>query len=334
MPDDAEQLESQIQEAARRLRAGRLVAFPTETVYGLGADALSEAAVARVFAAKGRPSHNPLIVHVASIEMAKRVTAAWPAEAQELAQAFWPGPLTIVLPKHESVPGIVTAGGPTVAVRRPRHPIAQRLLEAFNGPMVGPSANLSGFVSPTTAWHVHQAFADKDVLVLDGGPCEVGIESTVVSLASAEQPGVRVLRPGAITSDDLSRVLGVKIGKGAKASGAAGAPLQSPGQLDQHYAPHAPAVLVDAKQLQKVLREAQGPCVVLGPLITSVPRQHRVIPMPQDARAYASRLYAALREADAVEPTLIAVLKPPVVKGAPDEELWKAVMDRLKRATS
>ena len=175
--------------AAQRLREGRLVAFPTETVYGLGADALSEPAVARVFAAKGRPSHNPLIVHVSSIEMAQRVVKEWTREADALARAFWPGPLTLVLEKAACVPGSVTGNGPNVAVRWPRHPVAAALIESFGGPIVGPSANPSGFVSPTTAWHVHQAFAGMDVLVLDGGPCEVGIESTVVSLVG----GTRVL---------------------------------------------------------------------------------------------------------------------------------------------
>ncbi len=323
----------EIAAAAERLKHGRLVAFPTETVYGLGADALSEAAVARVFAAKGRPSNNPLIVHVDSIAMAKRVVKEWPEGAEALAKAFWPGPLTIVLPKADNVPGLVTGDGPNVAVRAPKHPVALALIGAFGGPIVGPSANKSGFVSPTTAWHVHQEFADADVMVLDGGACEVGIESTVVSLVGAP----RVLRPGAISAAEISAVLGVKVAEGkAKtlASGLASGTLESPGQLASHYAPRSPAVLVDAAKLQKALREAEGPCVVLGPLLTSLPRQHRVIPMPMDAKAYASRVYAALREADALMPALIAIVKPTVVKGAADEALWRAIMDRLKRATA
>jgi len=327
----------EIAAAAERLKAGRLVAFPTETVYGLGADALSGAAVARVFAAKGRPSNNPLIVHVDSIAMAKRVVQSWPEGAEALAKAFWPGPLTIVLPKAECVPGLVTGDGPNVAVRAPKHPIALALIGAFGGPMVGPSANKSGFVSPTTAWHVHQEFADADVMVLDGGACEVGIESTVVSLVGSP----RVLRPGAISAAEISAVLGVKVAEGkgktlasGLASGTQKDAMESPGQLASHYAPRSPAVLVDAAKLQKALREAEGPCVVLGPLLTSLPRQHRVIPMPMDARAYASRVYAALREADALMPAMIAIVKPTVVKGAADEALWRAIMDRLKRATA
>lgn len=320
--------------AADRLRAGRLVAFPTETVYGLGADALNEAAVARVFSAKGRPSNNPLIAHIASIAMAQRVVKDWPKEADLLARAFWPGPLTIVLPKADAVPANVTGNGPNVAVRWPRHPTAEALIREFNGPLVGPSANKSGLVSPTTAWHVHESFADADVLVLDGGPCEVGIESTVVSLVD----GVRILRLGAVSAEEIAAVLGVKVTDGTRKSpnGPAGnaGPMSSPGQLDSHYAPHAPAILVDAAKLKRALEEAEGPCVVLGPLLTSVPRQHRVIPMPMDAAAYASRLYAALREADALQPALIAVVKPAITKGAPDEPMWKAVMDRLKRATT
>jgi L-threonylcarbamoyladenylate synthase len=323
----------EIAAAAERLRAGRLVAFPTETVYGLGADALNAAAVARVFAAKGRPSNNPLIVHVDSIAMTKRVVQSWPEGAEALAKAFWPGPLTIVLPKSENVPASVTGDGPNVAVRAPKHPVALALIGAFGGPIVGPSANKSGFVSPTTAWHVHQEFADADVMVLDGGACEVGIESTVVSLASVGVGSPRVLRPGAISAAEISAVLGVKVAEG-KGKAVEGAPLHSPGQLASHYAPRSPAMLVDASKLLKALREAEGPCVVLGPLLTSVPRQHRVIPMPLDARAYASRVYAALREADALMPAMIAIVKPTVVKGAEDEALWRAIMDRLKRATT
>lgn len=333
----------EIAAAAERLKSGRLVAFPTETVYGLGADAMSEAAVARVFAAKGRPSNNPLIVHVDSIAMAKHVAKEWPESAEALAKAFWPGPLTIVLPKAENVPNVVTADGPNVAVRSPKHPVAIALIGAFGGPIVGPSANKSGFVSPTTAWHVHQEFADADVMVLDGGACEVGIESTVVSLVG----GPRVLRPGAISAAEISAVLGVKVTEGKSrtlASGlTSGTPdtksgkkgaMESPGQLASHYSPRSPAVLVDAAKLQKALREANGPCVVLGPLLTSLPRQHRVIPMPMDAKAYASRVYAALREADALMPAMIAIVRPTVVKGAADEALWRAIMDRLKRATA
>jgi L-threonylcarbamoyladenylate synthase len=250
-----------------------------------------------------------------------------------LALAFWPGPLTIVLEKAEGVPLNVTAGGANVAVRWPRHAVAAALIREFGGPIVGPSANKSGEVSPTTAWHVHQGFAGSDVLVLDGGACEVGIESTVVSLVG----GVRVLRLGAVSAEQISSVLGVKVSEGNKktlARGLASGTLESPGQMESHYAPRARAVLVEAGKLERVLREADGACVVLGPLLTSVARQHRVIPMPMNAAAYAARLYAALREADAVQPSLIAIVKPVVTKGAADESMWKAVMDRLKRATA
>lgn len=328
--------DEEVRLAARRLREGRLVAFPTETVYGLGADALNEEAVARVFAAKGRPASNPLIVHVASIEMARRVVKEWTREAEALARAFWPGPLTIVLEKSEGVPRNVTAGGANVAVRWPRHPVSTRLIEEFGGPIVGPSANKSGEVSPTTAWHVHQGFADADVMVLDGGPCEVGIESTVVSLVGP----VRVLRLGAVSAEQISTVLGKKVSEGRRKAltggpiGGTGSAVESPGQMESHYAPHSPAVLVEAGKLERLLREADGPCVVLGPLLTSVGRQHRVIPMPMDAPAYAARLYAALREADAVQPRMIAIVKPVVVKGSPGGEMWKAILDRLKRATA
>ncbi len=234
----------QISRAAARLRAGGVVAFPTETVYGLGADALREEAVARVFALKGRPPTNPLIVHVLDEAMARSVCSRWPAGAARLARAHWPGPLTIVVPRAEHVPRVVTSGGETVAVRCPDHPVALALLEAFGGALVGPSANRSGMVSPTTADHVRESFGEDDALTLDGGACRVGIESTVVSLAGARPV---VLRPGAISPEMLALALGEDVVAGALREPGAradpGAPLASPGMLPSHYAPRAPALL-------------------------------------------------------------------------------------------
>lgn len=310
--------------AVVRLKAGGLVAFPTETVYGLGADALNTEAVARVFRVKGRPSNNPLIVHVSTIEMARTLTTAWDERCESLARGFWPGPLTLVLPKAASVPDVVTAGGPNVAIRMPRHPLALELITALGRPIVGPSANPSGRVSPTTAEHVRDAFKPKDVLVLDGGACDVGIESTVISLAG-KMP--RILRPGAISREELERVLGVKVAIGSREAKQSGEALESPGQLAHHYAPSTPAVLCDADELAEVLDEADGRAIVLGPLLTRVRLPHVLMPMPMDPAAYATRLYAALREADAEMPALIVVLRP-----IGETEAWRAVIDRLERA--
>src|SRR5580658_8110371 len=188
-----------IKEAADRIRAGGLVAFPTETVYGLGANALDAAAVQRIFELKGRPASSPLIVHVASLEMARQVAAEWPPIVEELAQKWWPGPLTLVLPKKTAIPGIVTAGLTTVGIRMPNHPLALELIEQAGVPIAAPSANRFGELSPTTAEHVRAAFG-SEVDVLDGGPCQVGIESTVVAVDGG---GLKLLRPGMISLGDL-----------------------------------------------------------------------------------------------------------------------------------
>lgn len=309
---------SSVVAAAARLRAGGLVAFPTETVYGLGADAMNPAAVRAVFALKGRPSNNPLIVHVADEAMARRVAREWPEDAGKLAAAFWPGPLTIVVPKAAGVPDEVSAGGPTVAVRCPAHEVTLALLREFGGPLVGPSANPSGFISPTTAAHVREAFTEAQVLVLDGGPCRGGIESTVVSLSPSP---ARVLRPGLVSAAQIAAVLGREVGEGGGAHG--GGALPSPGMLDVHYAPRTRAVMMDAAQIAGV----KGRAVVLA--ISAVEAPHRVIRMPADAAGYAARLYAALREADALGPDLIVVERPPL-----DGPIWRAVADRLGRAVS
>ncbi|MEM0983731.1 MAG: L-threonylcarbamoyladenylate synthase [Planctomycetota bacterium] len=309
--------------AAERLGQGGLVAFPTETVYGLGADTLSEEAVARVFEAKGRPKANPLIVHVSSEAMAGRVVAAWSAEAQKLAKAFWPGPLTIVLPRSERVPSIVTAGADTVAVRCPDHEVAFTLIESFGGPLVGPSANRSGGVSPTRAEHVRGVWPENEVMVLDGGPCRAGIESTVISLVGDPV----VLRPGVVGVDTLEVALGADIaidhGDGSRGS---------PGRVGPHYRPTAPVYLVDDLADVDTLGE---PCVVLSPPGTPVTVQppNAVIQMPAAAADYAAELYAALREADAFGPASIAVCRPPETGGdSTDAAIWLAIRERLGRA--
>lgn len=318
-PDD------QIAAAADRLRAGRVVAFPTETVYGLGADALNEAAVARVFELKGRPSVNPLIVHVDGPAMARQVAGDWPDEADQLAEAFWPGPLTMVLPKGEAVPDVVTAGGPTVAVRAPDHAVTLDLIGSFGGPIVGPSANRSGGISPTRAAHVQGVWPDDDVLVLDGGPCRAGIESTVLDLAHR-----RVLRPGVIGAGEIAAVIGAPVDSGGRASG----PAASPGLVGPHYRPSAPCVAAgDLVDVSAAIASAGGPVVVIsGPGVpVAVDPPHSSVAMPGDAEAYAAELYAALREADALSPASIVVVTPGETSN-PEGAVWAAIRERLSRA--
>ena len=355
--------------AAEHLRRGGLVAFPTETVYGLGADALNPDAVARVFAAKGRPSHNPLIVHVDGPAMAQTLVERWTADARKLAEAFWPGPLSIVLPKHASVPDCVTGGGPNVALRCPDHELARALIRATGRPLVGPSANKSGFVSPTAAEHVMREFpgavllqAGREtavartvvpldtVLVLDGGPCSRGIESTVVKPPAAIGDRVIVLRPGFISADQIAAVLGRSVEVAPPtpptspdpASPSAQSHLDSPGLLDRHYAPRTPAFRFTAAQWPEVLEllldlpaelqpgdgaEARSAVLTLGS--RSVPSPHARVAMPTDPRQYAARLYAALREAD--DERLAAILiETPATNADP---LWAAITDRVRRAT-
>lgn len=308
------------------LRAGGVVAFPTETVYGLGADALDAAAVRRVFELKGRPPTNPLIVHVSGEAMARRVAAHWPPEASRLAQAFWPGPLTLVLPKAAHVPPEVTAGGPTVALRCPDHRVTLALLDAFAHPLVGPSANPSGGVSPTTAEHVREAFEASRVYVLEGGPCRGGIESTVLDLTSSPPC---ILRPGPISAAQIAAVLGGPVAEHPLPGDvpASGAVARSPGLHPVHYAPRARAVLFERQHLADMLARTHRAVVITHSGLTVSP-PHQIIRMPASAPGYAARLYAALREADALRPDLIAIERPPA-----DDPLWRAILDRLTRAT-
>jgi L-threonylcarbamoyladenylate synthase len=326
----------EIARAVEILVRGGVIAFPTETVYGLGADAFSADAVAQVFRLKGRPSHNPLIVHVSGEAVAGECAGHWPSEAHRLARMFWPGPLTIVVPRSARVPDVVSGGGPTVALRCPDHHLTLALLETFGGPLVGPSANRSGQVSPTTAAHVRESFSADDVYVLDGGPCRGGIESTVVTLAEARP---RILRPGLVSAEELEIVLGCPVESPAPGEVHSGpAPSPSPGMLGSHYAPAAPAVLFQAEHWPDVITGLDGPAVVLAISPLAVPQGHTVIDMPGEAGAYAARLYAALREADALRPVLIAIERPPGVgdTSAPScqRAIWQAVMDRLRRATA
>jgi L-threonylcarbamoyladenylate synthase len=279
--------------------------------------------VRRVFELKGRPSFNPLIVHVSGEEMARTAAAEWPDEASRLARAFWPGPLTIVVPKADRVPMVVTGGGPTVAVRCPDHHVTLALLEAFGGPLVGPSANPSGRVSPTSAQHVREAFGERDVYVLEGGSCRGGIESTVITLAG---PTPRILRPGLIGAEALSIALGHPVDEALPRDAPEG-PAPSPGLQAVHYAPRTRAVLFASSQLDSVLASTPRAAVLTHSLL-NVPGPHMALPMPAEPGGYAARLYAALREADSLGPDLIAIERPPETRG-----VWGAIADRLARAT-
>jgi L-threonylcarbamoyladenylate synthase len=318
-----------IAEAARLIRAGRLVAFPTETVYGLGANALDEAAVRRIFTAKGRPSFNPVISHVATADAARALVTAWPQAAERLAERFWPGPLTLVLPKRSIVPDAATAGLPAVAVRVPAHPVAQALLLATELPIAAPSANRYTQVSPTTAQHVEKALGDRVDLILDGGPTAVGIESTVVDL-TGERP--RLLRPGTIDPAALGEVLG-EVPTRAATPLRADAPRLAPGMVERHYAPRAAVWLFEPARGPEVaarVHAVQADGRTVGALLLSAPPPElpidRPITMPDDPARYARRLYAALHELDDAGCGVILAERPPA------DERWVGVRDRLERA--
>ncbi len=318
-----------LEQAARVLRGGGLVAFPTETVYGLGAHALDPAAVGRIYHAKGRPGYNPLIVHAADADAARALASAWPEEAERLAGAFWPGPLTLVLPKHDSIPHSVTAGLPSVALRVPAHRVAHALLRAAGIPVAAPSANRSTGVSPTTAEHVVRSLGDRVDVIVDGGPCPVGIESTVLSLAG---PRPTLLRPGTISVDDLRPIIGdVALPSSAPDATAA---RPSPGMLDRHYAPRASIRILPPGGRARMLAEAGGEVDegrrIGGLMMMSVddPRIAPVVRMPDDPAGYASRLYAALHELDDAGCDVILIDQPP------DTPAWAGVRDRLRRAAT
>jgi L-threonylcarbamoyladenylate synthase len=317
-----------IAEAARVLRGGGLVAFPTETVYGLGANALDAAAVARIFDAKGRPANNPLIVHVADSGAARQVTADWPASAELLARRFWPGPLTLVLRKRDIVPDIVTAKGPTVAVRVPAHPVAQALVRAAGVPIAAPSANRSTELSPTRAEHVLRGLDGRIDLLLDGGPTTGGIESTVLDL-TASPP--RLLRPGLVGAAELEAVLG-PLNRTQPARGEATQALPSPGMLPRHYAPRTPLECVEIREAERIATlVAEGRRIGWVTFITPRSAQRPgVLPrvLPADPAGYSAQLYAVLHELDAAGLDRILVTLPP------DTEEWLAVRDRLRRAAS
>jgi len=309
--------ERTIAEAARLIRAGALVAFPTETVYGLGADATDGQAVARIFAAKGRPSFNPLISHVADLAAAQKL-ATFDPDSLALAAVFWPGPLTLVLPRRPDCPvsDLATAGLDTIAIRMPSHPVAMALLAAADVPVAGPSANRSGHVSPTTAQHVADDLGDSVAMILDGGPTDHGLESTVVSCTP---DGVRLLRPGAVTAEEIERIVRRPIIRPAETSPAT---PQSPGQLESHYAPRA-TVRLEATDV----RPGEG-LLAFGPRVPQHDGPTINLSAAGDLIEAAGTLFAALRYLDARGISGIAVM--PI----PQDGLGEAINDRLKRAAA
>ncbi len=322
-----------IAEASRVLRGGGLVAMPTETVYGLAADAGSEQAVAKIFAAKGRPSYNPLIVHIPAPDEANAGADLSQSSEQyyALAEAFWPGPLTLVLPKRETgceIANIVTAGGSTVAFRMPNHPVALALIRASCN-LAAPSANRSEAVSPTRPEHVAESLGDAVDLILDGGPCHVGLESTVLSLVDPNTP--RLLRPGAISQEQIAAVLGLMPAYTPASAAPEDAPLASPGQMRRHYAPKKQLIIVNDFSRTSL----QGGIGVIARAAdidaTGMPLSptNALRLMPSDPEGYSRDLYAALREMDD-DPAVKTI----ILCSVPDSPEWLAVRDRLSRASA
>lgn len=306
----------EVRQAAELLRRGRLVAFPTETVYGLGADASNAAAMAHLYSVKGRPGNHPVIVHFADAQQAFEWAREVPEAARKLAEKFWPGPLTLILKRAAKVGDFVTGGQDTVGLRVPAHPLAHELLAAFGGGLAAPSANRFGRVSPTTAGHVRDDLGPDVDLILDGGPCGVGIESTIVDLSRGRPV---LLRPGRIGAAELEAVIGEPV-----TVPDAEAPRVS-GSLPAHYAPHTPARLVATEALDAEIARLGTDAAVLA---FSAPddRVDFWVRLPKDPAAYAQKLYAALRELDGTGSKMLLIESPP------DSPEWRAVLDRLRRA--
>ena len=326
LPVDPEHPSPQvIAAAAEVIRRGGLVAFPTETVYGLGADALSEAAVLGIFAAKGRPSYNPIIAHVASVEHAQALVTRWPDTAGRLAAAFWPGPLTLVLPRAPHVPLALTAGRDSVAVRMPAHPVALALIVAADRPIAAPSANRFTELSPTTADHVERGLGERVDMILDGGAAQVGIESTVVDLS---RESAVLLRPGTLSRAAIERVLGATLGDPVPAAHATEA-RPAPGMIDRHYAPRARVVLTAPADVAITITREIAAGKRVGAIVVGADAPGAVVlqRLPSDAPGYAHELYAAMHALDDAGCDVACIELPP---NAPE---WAGVNDRLRRAS-
>lgn len=320
-----------VRRAAEALRAGEVVALPTETVYGLAANALDAAAVEKIFQIKGRPAHNPIIVHIVGLEMARRCVSEWPAAADRLATSFWPGPLTLVLPRAGEIPDNVTAGGSTVGVRWPGHPFIQAVIRECGFPLAAPSANPSNQISPTNAQHVRKSLGGKIRLIVDGGQSQVGIESTVLDVTVTPP---RVLRPGMIHEESLRAALGEAWSAECGVRNEDGV-LRSPGMLEKHYSPKARLVILpwtddaDLRQQLETRNSKLETCHIIA---------HTVIPLgggfggvsviPHDAEAFARAIYAELHHCDESAAEWI------VVEALPRTPEWRAVADRLRRAAA
>jgi L-threonylcarbamoyladenylate synthase len=316
--------------AVGALRSGGIVAVPTETVYGLAANAFSAEAVAAIYAAKGRPAHNPVIVHVASAAMARECCTEWTDLADRLAARFWPGPLTLVLPRSERIPGIVSAGGRTVGLRWPSHPFMQAVIRGCGFPLAAPSANPSDRLSPTAADHVFAGLGDRIPLIVDGGQCAVGIESTVVDVSG---PVPRILRPGVITAAQIAGAAGTHGNAGGES--AEGGPLRSPGLLAKHYSPRARLRVLGWSDDADLARQI-APALVAGERVhilshTRIPDADRfpnVSFIPDDPEAFARAIYGYLHACDDHGAGLI------VVEALPAGDAWDGIRDRLARASA
>jgi L-threonylcarbamoyladenylate synthase len=329
LPTDTPGLfQAAVRRSAELLRAGEVVALPTETVYGLAANALDPQGVERIFQVKGRPAHNPIIIHVASLEMAKRCVANWPVLASRLAKAFWPGPLTLVLERAQDIPPILTAGGTTVGVRWPNHPLTQAVIRECGFPLAAPSANPSNRVSPTLAEHVLKSLGDKIKLIVDGGPTQVGLESSVLDI-SVWPP--RLLRPGMIHEQAILAVIGELVVGATESSEI----LRSPGLLKKHYSPKAKLVVWSWRNEAELEAQIAGSGVqkpgIHVIVHTQIPAGRgfgRVSVIPHDPIAFARALYAELHQCDEAGAELI------VVEALPDAPEWRAIADRLRRAAA
>lgn len=312
-----------IQHAVKLLKAGKLVAIPTETVYGLAADANNPKAIAKIFKAKGRPSSHPLIVHISSDKELKNWAIDIPKVAYKLTKKFWPGPLTLILKKAPHVASIITGGQNTVAIRCPNHPLTQTLLKAFKSGLVAPSANRFGHVSPTTAEHVKSDLGKKVDYILNGGPCKIGIESTILDL-TVDPPNI--LRPGMISAKALSQVLKKRISFYDSKT-------RAPGSLPKHYSPKTPAILVKSKEIISSINQAKRKKIVvlarkeMPKLIRESFKKMQWFVLPKTPNDYAQTLYEKLREADRFKYDLI------MIEDVPNKPEWVAIKDRLNRAT-
>ena len=314
--------------AVEWLRSGEPVGLPTETVYGLAADASNAAAVSKIFAAKGRPADHPLIVHVASIDAAKAWAADWPEAANILADAFWPGPMTLIVKRAAHVLDAVTGGQDTVGLRVPSHPVARAVLELLDGEhrgLAAPSANQFGQVSPTTAAHVAAEFPDRLLMILDGGACEVGVESTIIDVSG---DAVRVLRPGRVRTSEIEQVLGATLAERGEDA------HRVSGTLASHYAPKTQTLMLATARLKmqlRAFRQAQdrGPmrCVITHSFDAEPAERVRVVRLAADAETWERELYAMLRSLDEERYGTL------IIEAPPDTPEWDAVNDRVKRAT-